>query len=101
MDLNKAVAHIGKYAADGSDPGLCVATERDSSIDRLIDFGYYCTRAVATQEQALQVVSQVHLSGHGGTNDSIVGATAAVGLTISGWSGRFIEYGNFRFLSED
>jgi len=99
--IERAVSHIKKYALDGSDPGLCVTTERDVSIDRLIDFGYYCTRAVATQKQALQVASQIHLSGHGGTNDGIIGATAAVGLTISGWSGRFIEYGNLRSYPDE
>ena len=35
----------------------------------------------------------IHLSGHGGTNDGIIGATAAVGLTACGWSARFLEYG--------
>jgi hypothetical protein len=38
----------------------------------------------------------LHLSGHGGTNDGIIGAAAAVGLTLSGWSGRFIEWENLR-----
>ena len=38
----------------------------------------------------------MHLSGHGGTNDGIIGAAAAVGLTASGWCGRFIEYGRLR-----
>jgi hypothetical protein len=36
------------------------------------------------------------LSGHGGTNDGIIGAAAAVGLTVYGWSGRFIEFGGLR-----
>jgi hypothetical protein len=37
-----------------------------------------------------------HLSGLGGTNDGIIGAAAAVGLTAHGWSGRFIEFGGLR-----
>ena len=70
------------------------------SIERLIDFGHFCTREVATQKQAAAAAKGVHLSGHGGTNDGIIGAAAAVGLTISGWSGRFIEFGNLRKLPD-
>jgi hypothetical protein len=32
------------------------------------------------------------LSGHGGTDDGIIGAAAGVGLTAEGWHGRLIEY---------
>jgi hypothetical protein len=42
----------------------------------------------------------MHLSGHGGTNDGIIGAAAAVGLTAHGWSGRFIEYRRLRDLPD-
>lgn len=94
--IASAAKHLQHYAMDGSDPGLCVATEFDASIESLIDFGHICTRAVATQKQAIAAAKKVHLSGHGGTNDGIIGAAAAVGLTVSGWSGRFIEYGNLR-----
>ena len=51
---------------------------------------------LTTQKNALETASEVHLSGHGGTNDGIIGAAAAVGLTASGWSGRFIEFGRLR-----
>jgi hypothetical protein len=94
--IEDAVTHIGDYAASGSDPGLCVATELDASIDGIVEFGQHCTHTVSTQKQALQAARYVHLSGHGGTNDGIIGATAAVGLTISGWSGRYIELENLR-----
>jgi len=43
---------------------------------------------------------RVRTSGHGGTNDGIIGAAAAVGLTASWWSGRFIEYGKLRRFSD-
>jgi tRNA(Ile2) C34 agmatinyltransferase TiaS len=96
--IASAAKHLQHYAMDGSDPGLCVATEFDASIESLIDFGHICTRAVATQRQAVAAAKKAHLSGHGGTNDGIIGAAAAVGLTASGWSGRFIEYGDLRNL---
>jgi len=42
----------------------------------------------------------IHLSGHGGTCDGIIGAAAAVGLTAAGWSGRFIEFNGLRDMPE-
>jgi hypothetical protein len=96
--IARAANHLKQYALNGSDPGLCVVTEFDSAIESLIDFGHFCTRAVSSQRQALAAAKKAHLSGHGGTNDGIIGAAAAVGLTVSGWSGRFIEFGNLRNL---
>jgi tRNA(Ile2) C34 agmatinyltransferase TiaS len=99
--IDSAVNHIEDYSMDDSDPGLCVVTEFEPSIKRLIDFGHCCACAVSTQKQALEAAKNVHLSGHGGTNDGIIGAAAAVGLTVSGWSGRFIEYGDLRDLPDE
>lgn len=96
--IEGAVDHLVQHAASGSDPGVCVATEADPAIQGLVAFGQACTRTVATQGQALAAAGKTHLSGHGGTNDGIIGAAAAVGLTISGWSGRFIEFGDLRGL---
>jgi hypothetical protein len=98
--IERAAKHLRHYAAAGSDPGLCVMTEFDSSVKALVDFGQYCTYTVATQGQALEAAKGVHLSGHGGTNDGIIGAAAAVGLTVSGWCGRFIEFGNLRHIPQ-
>jgi hypothetical protein len=53
-----------------------------------------------TQKDALDAARQVHLSGHGGTNDGIIGAAAAVGLTATGWCGRFIELGRLRKIPD-
>jgi hypothetical protein len=92
----RAIAHVKRHALEGSDPGVCVAYEKASSLSRLMEFGQACTRKVVTQKQAMAASLNVHLSGHGGTNDGIIGAAAAVGLTASGWSGRFIEYGRLR-----
>jgi hypothetical protein len=51
---------------------------------------------VVTQKDALRAADGLHLSGHGGSNDGIIGAAAAVGLTARGWGGRFIEFGRLR-----
>lgn len=94
----RAVAHLQKHALDGSDPGLCIAAESDSSMQALVDFGYRCTHRVVAQKEALAAAGKAHLSGHGGTNDGIIGAAAAVGLTASGWAGRYIELKDLRTL---
>jgi hypothetical protein len=94
--IESAANHLKKHFVAGSDPGLCVATEFDKSLNRLGEFGRFCTHGVSTQKQAIKAATSVHLSGHGGTNDGIIGASAAVGLTASGWSGRFIELNNLR-----
>jgi tRNA(Ile2) C34 agmatinyltransferase TiaS len=96
----RAAAHLENLALEGSDPGLCVAFENDPALSRLIDFSQKCTCRVMTQGDAMEATGAMHLSGHGGTCDGIIGAAAAVGLTIHGWSGRFIEYGDLRHLPE-
>ena len=94
--LERAQEHICRESLPGSDPGLCLAPERHPDLPGLMAFGQQCTERIMTQREALEATSGVHLSGHGGTNDGIIGAAAAVGLTASGWSGRFIEFGNLR-----
>ncbi|ATQ68118.1 MULTISPECIES: hypothetical protein [Methylosinus] len=97
----RAVAHIAELASDGSDPGLCVARETDD-LSEIVEFGLSCTYEIETQERARAVAARagVRLLGLGGTNDGIIGALAAVGLTAYGWSGRFLEYGRLRRLAD-
>ncbi len=96
----KAIAHIEEHSSEGSDPGLCVIFENNTSLSQLIQLGLDCTRRVVTQRETLDAIREGHLSGHGGTNDGIIGAAAAVGLTLRGWSGRFIEFGKLRNFPE-
>ncbi len=98
--IEKAVAHIECLALEGSDPGLCVARADDPALPQLIEFGRRCTHQVVGQKEALAAARDVHLSGHGGTNDGIIGSAAAVGLTAYGWCGRFIEFGGLRSFPE-
>jgi hypothetical protein len=95
-----AVRHVEKYFLEGSDPGICAVLEGDSVLDALTAFGHDCTCKVMSQKKAMRVASTIHLSGHGGTNDGIIGAAAAVGLTAAGWHGRFIEFGRLRELPD-
>jgi hypothetical protein len=94
--IDRASQHIQQYYLEGSDPGICAAIDGDSALGDLMQFGRECTQKVLTQKDALSAARQVHLSGHGGTNDGIIGAAAAVGLTATGWSGRFIERDGLR-----
>ncbi len=48
----------------------------------------------------MKVVGTEHLSGHWGTNDGIIGAAAGVGLSLCGWSGRFVAFGKFRGFTD-
>ena len=100
MLTDRAIEHVKRHSLEGSDPGLCIACEGNGSLASLIAFGRTCTSKVVTQKEALDAACKSHLSGHGGTNDGIIGAAAAVGLTASGWSGRFIEYGKLREFSD-
>ncbi len=94
--LERAQEHIRGESLPGSDPGLCLAPEGHRALPGLMIFGRRCAEKVVTQHEAMEAAQGVHLSGHGGTNDGIIGAAAAVGLTASGWCGRFIEFGNLR-----
>jgi hypothetical protein len=98
---DRAVSHLERHAASGSDPGLCLATEGSLGLAGLMEFGLSCTRRVVTQEDALRASPGIHVSGHGGSNDGIIGAAAAVGLTAAGWYGRFIELGHLRRLPSE
>jgi hypothetical protein len=98
--VSRAVDHIEHHFIPGSDPGLCVVSEDNPTLSRLIRFGRACTKRVVIQKEALQAAMGAHLSGHGGTKDGIIGAAAAVGLTAHGWGGRFIEFGRLRDFPE-
>ncbi|MBG0791086.1 MAG: hypothetical protein H0S80_11375 [Desulfovibrionaceae bacterium] len=94
---DRAVAHLDALCAPGSDPGLCLAPETAVTGD-MVAFGRQATGVRLTQQQAMDTARSVELYGLGGTNDGIIGALAAVGLTKHGWCGRFIEYGRLRDL---
>jgi tRNA(Ile2) C34 agmatinyltransferase TiaS len=94
--IDLAAAHIRENFIEGSDPGLCVVPAGSPAEEALMAFGREACNRIVLQKEAMQAVNGEHLSGHGGTNDGIIGAAAGVGLTLSGWSGRFIEYNDLR-----
>ncbi len=90
----RAVKHLQTHWMDGSDPGLCVAWEGCRALPALMAFGKRAAVEVVTQAEARAAAAGARLSGHGGTEDGIIGAAAGVGLTADGWNGRLIEYRN-------
>jgi len=90
--IRRAADHIAAHFIDGSDPGLCVVTEEQPEVlNRLLAFARRASSRVVTQQEAHDAAAGAHLSGHGGTDDGVIGAAAGVGLTVDGWHGRFIE----------
>ena len=98
--IDRGEKHIREHFIEGSDPGLCVVVENGVSPSDLINYARRASSRLVTQKEAMIAASKFHLSGHGGTNDGIIGAAAGVGLTMTGWSGRFIEYNNLRDFGE-
>lgn len=86
-------AHIAEHFIEGSDPGLCITPE-NTDLSAIIAFARRAAIEVVTQDEARAIAKQagVHLSGHGGTEDGVIGALAGVGLTAWGWSGRLVEF---------
>jgi hypothetical protein len=91
--ISAAIALIEENYFEGSDPGLCVATEYDVEIlERLEAFGRLAAVEVTNKDAARVAAAGVHLSEHGGTGGGIIGAAAGVGLTSLGWAGRLIDF---------
>jgi hypothetical protein len=75
---------------DGSDPGLCVATDVATAV---ISYARRCKHQVVTQEEARSLAREhhIHLEGLGGTEGGVIGALAAIGLLATRNDGRIIQ----------
>jgi tRNA(Ile2) C34 agmatinyltransferase TiaS len=82
----------------GSDPGLCVTS---SVPEQIIEFARRTQSDFVYQSEARKLAQdhQILLKGLGGTEDGVIGALSAVGLTHSGQDGRYIQIGNIRSFS--
>lgn len=84
---------LERVCPPAADPGLAVAIPRDlAGVGPLVEFGRRAKKEVLQRSQARRLADDlgVHLSGHGGTHDGILGALAAIGLQLSGDDGLFI-----------
>ena len=85
----------------GFGPRVCASPPRTPPPSPALEaFGRLAAVEFVTQPDAMRAAQGAHLSGHGGTEDGIIGAAAGVGLTSWGWSGRFVEYGGGRRLRD-
>ncbi len=97
--IENGIQHLKNNWIEGSDPGFCVASATDNLND-IIQFGLTCTHTKVNQQEAIVLAKNIHLSGHGGTNDGIIGALAAVGLTHLGECGRIVDFADLRELPQ-
>jgi hypothetical protein len=97
-----AARFLGEHAAAGSDPGLAVVSRdlADGHCDAVVAFGRLAKTDLLDQTTARSVASDhgIRLSGHGGTEDGVIGALAAVGLHLSGTDGFFLWLDGIRSL---
>ncbi len=100
-ELEFAIDLIAKWAAEGSDPGICIAA-RDAVPVGIMDWGWAATREVLTQHRAatLAQANGLCLRALGGSGDGIIGALASVGLRADGNEGRFLDMPGLRMLAE-
>ncbi len=97
-----AAQFLRTRSAEGSDPGLAVVARSVEAADRaaIIDWGFRAKTQLLDQVAARSTAAQHHvlLSGHGGTEDGVIGALAAVGLHLSGSDGFFIWMDGIRAI---
>lgn len=100
--FESACAYVAARAAEGSDPGVCLAAA-GAVAERLIPWGRRAASVVVDKRSAVQLAAEVGVPcvELGGTGDGIIGALAAVGLTAQGDAGRYLEWhGRLRDLGE-
>lgn len=92
--IELAARFLERVCPPDADPGLAVAIpdKLTDTASQLVEFGQRAKREVLRPSQARDLAAAVgvHLSGHGGTRDGVLGALAAVGLHLSGNDGLFI-----------
>jgi hypothetical protein len=100
--FNLAARYVQSHAAQGSDPGLCLA--RQVAVEpQVVEWGWRASSEVLDKGAAESVAQRagLRLEELGGTGDGIIGALAAVGLTAEGNAGRFLELaGGLRGLGQ-
>jgi hypothetical protein len=84
---------IVPWCPKASDPGLSVAAEVRQSV---IDWGLRCKQELVTQAEARNIAADagIYLEGLGGTQDGVIGALAAIGLTATKNDGRVVHFGS-------
>jgi hypothetical protein len=89
---HEATRYVVDRCAPGSDPGLCLA-RREAVPGEIVHFACRAGSEVVAKLEAVDLAARAGLllEGLGGTGDGVIGALAAVGLTVEGNGGRFLE----------
>jgi len=92
---------IQERAADGSDPGVCLA-EAMQVTRQMEQFGQAATTRIVKMQQAYEVAEKagVELRGLGGDSLGVIGALGSVGLRAEGNEGRYIDLPGLRELPD-
>ena len=92
--LDRVRGYLESHSIPGSDPGLCVAVDVPRPV---MKFGARCQVELVKQGDARLLARQhgLLLEGLGGTEDGVIGAIAAVGLTATGNDGRIVRIGTW------
>jgi len=91
--------YLLKYAAEGSDAGLCIfEPDETKSIEKIIKFAHRAKKEIVTEDEAYKLAAEagIFLKGYTGLKTGIIGALAAVGLRANGCDGRVLWSKNLR-----
>jgi len=93
--------YLAENSAEGSDAGLCIASEEVFTTETQ-RFGVLCKRRLVTQSQARQLAKSngIYLEGLTGTQDGVIGAFAATALHASGSDGRLLWLDGLREVAD-
>jgi len=89
--IDFVIAHIEKYSAPTSQPGICIGFEKDiNDVKKLMQFGFDAKTKVLTKDDAYSMAKEIgfHLSEHKNDGQGVIGAIAGVALRLYGSDGR-------------
>ncbi len=100
FDLAAAVAMIvERESIDGSDPGIAIVA--GTCPPAALEYARRAQSALVDQSEARRIAEEhgVYLSGHGGTEDGVIGALAGAALRVDGNDGRYVDLPGIREVS--
>ncbi|HOY31589.1 MAG TPA: hypothetical protein PKW80_06890 [Bacteroidales bacterium] len=97
--IDVSAQYLIENAADGSDAGLCVCSEKNITAE-LISYAKKAKTEVLTMDTAIELAQkhQIFLEGFTGTRQGVIGSLAAIGLHAEGNDGRFLQVRGMREL---
>lgn len=101
-EVARTVAEIvERDSVFGSDPGIAViAGECPAPV---LEFARRAQHALVDQAEARRLAAdhRIHLSGHGGTEDGVIGALCGAALRVDGNDGRYVDLPGIREVSDE